>query len=235
MRTLPILALTLPLVVAGGAAQAQDQGLTISAGIKAWATQWTTFSYAPAVGGGSNLIQVAARDKTVLVPLLGARWGNVVGSVSGYASTQYEFVTGGGDRRSEYDLNLGYLVTPGVALTLGYKKVSQRGDFIYEPAGPVAGISATAPLGGAFSLYGAFGYGWMKTPRSSDPRIVEFDADYRLAELGVTYGLALPGFPRTLTFTAGYRLQVLSSKEAQGAQDGRDLTQGLTLGVIAGF
>ena len=77
--------------------------------------------------------------------------------------------------------------------------------------------------------------GRLKTPTSTDPRIVQFDADYRLTEVGLAYNAALGGMPRALALTAGYRMQVLTSKNALGSQDGRDLTQGFTVGVVVTF
>lgn len=217
-----------------GAAHAQDSNLSVSVGVKAWHTQWTTFGYyVNETNGDRVLIQVPAKDKFVYIPHLNARYGNFVGSISGYLPTDHSFVDGGGNRRRELDVNLGYFVLPSVALTVGYKKVGQKApDGNYELSGPVAGLSATAPLGGAFALYGALGLGRMS---DTDASTVKFDADYRLAELGLAYNLPMDRVVKTLSFTLGYRIQVLSSKEALGSQDGRDLTQGLTVGLVAAF
>jgi hypothetical protein len=216
-----------------GAVQAQESGPSVSVGLKAWSTQWTTFGYDTNGGGQTVLTQVPAKDKVVLVPLLSVRWRDWVGSISGYGSTDYEFVDGGSNSRKELDANVGYLVLPGVAVTLGYKKVGQKAATDnYELAGLVAGMSATAPLSSTFSLYGSLGLGRLKDTSAST---VKFDADYRLTEVGVAYTLPMERFTKALTFTLGYRTQVLSSKEALGSQDGRDLTQGLTLGLLAAF
>lgn len=216
-----------------GVAQAQPADFGLSVGLKAWRAQWTTFSFDTNGGGQQVVTQVPAKDETVLIPQLSARYRSVVASLSRYQPTDHDFVAGGGNRRKEIDVNVGYLVTPAVALTLGYKKVGQSdGTDNYELAGAVLGASATAPLGGGFALYGSFGIGRMKDTAAST---VKFDADYRLTEVGLAYGLPLDGWLKTLTFTAGYRTQVLSSKEALGDQDGRDLTQGLAFAVLASF
>lgn len=216
-----------------GAAQAQEADFGLSVGLKAWNTQWTTFSYDTNGGGQQVVTQVPAKDKTVLIPQLSARYRSVVASVSRYQPTDHDFVAGGSNRRKELDVNVGYLVTPAVAVTLGYKKVGQSdGTDNYELAGAVLGASATAPLGGGFALYGSFGFGRMKDTAAST---VKFDADYRLTELGLAYNLPLDRWLKALTFTAGWRTQVLSSKEALGEQDGRDLTQGLAFAVLASF
>jgi hypothetical protein len=224
---------------AAAGAQAQGQGHesggpTVSVGLRGWQTEWDTFSYHVDTGNGNSVVvQAPAEDKFVLLPVLSVRWRDFTGSLSLYPSTDHDFVNGGRGTRKEFDLNLGYFVTPGVALTLGYKKIEQAdGPNVYALSGPVAGVSGTAPLGRDFALYGSFGMGWMKSTGSST---VKFDADYRLSELGIAYTVPTGGFVRAVTLTAGYRTQVLTSKEALGNQDGRDLTQGFTLGAIATF
>lgn len=224
-----------------GPALAQDSGLSVSVGARAWYAEWTTFSFFTTPDGKTNLAltQVAANNKLVVLPVVSVRYGNFSGSLSAFLPTDFSFVGGGGNTRKELDVNLGYDVLPGVALTLGYKKVSQsdiEGNR-YRPAGPVVGISANAPLAGAWSMYGSLGVGKLKTP-SGDA--IDFKADYRLTELGLAYTLSGNQQPQRWTFTAGYRIQVLSSQEAfttpnGESQDARDTTQGLTIGVIATF
>lgn len=226
-RWIRIVLLTLAGVPA--VAGAQDSGLGLSLGLKVWRTQWTTFSYA---NNGTVLTQAPADDKAVTIPVLGLRWRDFTASLSGYGSTNFQLQDGPVNSRREFDLNLGYAVSPGVAVTLGYKKYRQQGERIYELAGPTLGLSATAPLAGAFSMYGTLGLGRMKdTPASN----VYFDAGYQLSEVGFAYNLGTGSWPRALLFTFGYRMQVLISKDALGTQDARDLTQGFALGVIAVF
>lgn len=219
------------------AATAQDNGLSVSVGARAWYMEWTTFSYVVDENGDNvALSQVSANEKFVLVPLLSLRYGRFLASASMVPSTRFHFVDGGSGERREWDLNLGYAVLPGLNLSLGYKSVSQRdGDVRYEPAGPVFGISGSAPLSGGFSLYGSFGAGRLKTPQSGGDDVVKFKTSYRLTELGVAYALAGAQVWPRWTLTAGYRIQVMSSKEAFGSQDGRDTTQGLSFGAVASF
>ena len=109
-----------------GSAWAQDAGLSVSVGARAWYTEWTTFSYLVQNGNNIALTQVSASNKLLLVPLLSVRYGNFVGSASYVPSTQFSFADGGSGKRKEFDANVGYSVLPGLALTLGYKSVSQR-------------------------------------------------------------------------------------------------------------
>jgi hypothetical protein len=220
------------------AALAQDPGVSVSLGVRAWYTQWSTFSYLTDANGVDNiaLTQVSAGDKLALVPVLSARYGNFVGSMSMLPATRFNFVDGGSGTRREYDLNLGYTVLPGLNLTLGYKKVSQRdGEYRYEPGGVVLGLSGSAPLASGFALYGSLAVGKLKTPQSGGDKVVKFDADYRLTEVGLAYALVGGQASPRWTLSAGYRMQVMSSKEAFGLHDGRDTTQGFTLGAIATF
>jgi hypothetical protein len=219
------------LLCGAATAQAQDSGLSVSVGVRGWNTQWDTFSYA---GNPQVVTQSPANEKFVLVPLLSVRYRDFVGSLSLYPSTDHSFIDGSTGNRKELDLNLGYYVSPGVAVTLGYKKLEQSdGSDIYALSGPVLGVNGTASLGRDFSLYGTFGLGRLKTTSAST---VQFSsADYRLSEVGLAYTLATPSIAKAVTFTLGYRTQVLSSKDAAEGQDGRDLTQGLTLGFVTTF
>lgn len=217
-----------------GIAQAQESNLSVTLGVRAWNAQWDTFSYQDTGGGNFVITQTPADEKFVLVPLLSVRYGAFVGHLSMYPSTDHHFINAGGSgTRKELDVNVGYFVAPGVVATLGYKRI-ERSDSgnRFSLNGPVAGVSLTASLGGDFALYGNVVLGRLKT-RSGD--LIQFDVDYRLSEVGVAYAVTPPSIAKALTFTVGYRSQVLSAKDAVQGQDGRDLTQGLTLGVLATF
>lgn len=235
MRTLSCL-VSLACLAAG--AQAQGSDISVSGGLKVWNTKWTTFGYGPVDNGSRVLTQVDSETKPVLLPLLSVRWGQWLGSLAAYQSTQHREVgaTSGG-KREELDANIGYAVLPGAALTLGYKRVTQAaGIFEYKLAGPVLGVSASAPLGGALSVYGNFALGRFK-PKGN----VDIDADYRLLEAGLAYTVGLERVLRSVTFTLGWRNQVLVSKNAISpptdavSRDAHDLTEGFTLGVVATF
>jgi len=51
----------------------------------------------------------------------------------------------------------------------------------------------------------------------------------------LAYTIYTGGWLQRWVFTGDYRIQVMGSKEALGSQDGRDTTQGFSLGAIATF
>jgi hypothetical protein len=179
------------LLCSADAALAQDPGVSVSVGARIWDTEWTTFSYFTDDNTPPNnlaLTQVSASNELAIMPIVSVRYRDFVGSISALPSTRFSFPDDGSGTREEFDANVGYFVMPGLALTLGYKKVSQSGNAgRYRPAGPVVGVNANAPLGGAWSLYGSLGVGRLKTPGGDE---IDFEADYRLAELGLAYTAA---------------------------------------------
>ena len=237
MKTIALTILAVTALVSSRA-QAQDSPLAFTVGARAWYTDWTTFSYYPGKENVPNvaLTQVSAQAKLVVLPTASVRWNDFFASVSGMPSARFSFDDGTDGRRSEFDVNAGYRVMPSLAVTLGYKKVSQSGSAgRYRPAGPVIGASANAPLGNGVSVYGSLAIGRLHTPSGDD---IRFKANYQLAEVGLAYALTADR-PRW-TLTGGYRIQTMRSKDAlldpDGRElDGRDTTQGVTLGVNATF
>lgn len=223
-------------LVSTTAAQAQDAGLGISAGLKAWSTHWTTWGYGSDSDGNPAITQSPTNKKTLTIPVLGLRWRDFIASIGGFGSTTFTYPDTSTITRKELDVNVGYYLSPGAAVTLGYKRTGQRaGQNNYELGGPTLGLTATSPLAGGFSVYGLLGLGRLKETGSSN---VLFDADYQLSEVGVSYLLPIGGWLRALSFTAGYRMQVINSRDALSPgprQDARDLTQGFTFGVIGAF
>lgn len=217
-------------------AQAQDAEWSVSVGLRAWSVGWTTFSYfTDPADPDTNLAltQASASNKVVLMPQLSVRHGKFTGSMTLMPTSKgFAFDDEPRDRR-EFDVNLGYSVTPGLTLSLGWKGVWQRkATSVYRPSGPVVGLSASAPLEGALSMYGNLGVGRLKTPSGDS---VAFDAAYRLTEVGLAYAFSSGSMPQRWTATAGYRMQVLTSKQAFPGRDGQDTTQGFTFGLLATF
>jgi len=219
---------------------AQKTDFNVTVGARAWYTEWTTFSYLvdPDTEENLALTQNSANEQLAVIPVISARYGKFMASISGIPSTNFSFNDGTKGSREEFDINVGYFVMRGVAVTLGYKKVEQSGGTLrYRPSGPVLGVNAIAPIQGSWSLYGNLAIGDLKTP-SGD--VVDFAMAYRLAEVGLAYTLEGKSKPKHWTFIAGYRMQVMNSKDAfvtltDTAQDGLDTTQGFSLGVLATF
>jgi len=220
------------ILSSAGAASAQEESWSITAGVRAWRMDWTTFSYiADEAGNNIALTQKSASEKVALMPSLTVRYGRWLGTVSGVTPTRLSFDDDTVDKRSEWDASVGYSVLPGLTATLGYKRVTQRaGTNAYRPGGPVLGVSANVPIGEGLSLYGSLGLGRFNTPSGDQ---IKFKATYSLTEVGLGYALNTD-FPRW-TLTGGYRMQVMRSKEAFDNQDGRDTTQGVTLGLRVTF
>lgn len=215
--------------------QAQESNFDFSVGLKAWNTEWTSWGYfTDDADNNLGIKETPLKSKLVFIPLLSGRYKDFVASISGFTATSFDYVEGGSIRRKEFDANLGWLFTPGVAASVGYKYQSQFiPDSTFSMEGPTISISGTVPIRGAFSMYGTVGLGRLKTTSSSN---VQFDRiDYQLSEVGAAYSIGVGNVPKAVSITLGYRMQVLNTKDAFGSQDARDLTQGFTLGVFAVF
>jgi hypothetical protein len=243
---------------ASGKARAADLAdVQVALGVKIWFNEWTSWD---PVSTGNDTIQViqsvAANTHVSAIPQASVRYGNWFASGSYFVDTDY---TLGGRidpavgtlgalaaERKEFDGNLGYFILPGLSATLGYKQIDQ--DFstgLYKWTGPTVGLAASAPLSGWLAFYGTFAYGRLNldasTPDAAQRRT--FSADYELGELGLSYGLGTPLPHLSFSFTAGYRIQVVSTRKFDvstgfgGYQpvDVHDVTQGPAISVFARF
>jgi hypothetical protein len=230
------------LLVLGAAAPpalAQDGGITASAGLRAWYTSWTTFTYILNPNDADEALglgQKTADPRLVVMPSLGLRWRDWSATVSALPSTTYD-LPGGTGSRQEYDITFGWSLMPGLIVNAGYKRVLQReGAVRYEPKGLVLGLSGTAGIEGPWALYGNVAVGRLRTSGPATKTNVSFETDYRAAEVGIGYTVVSGAWGvKRWTVTGGYRLQVLGSREAFGPEAGRDETNGFTFGVIAAF
>lgn len=229
-------------------AQAQESNFGISLGTKVWLSEWTTWFNAVNENNDEVVTQRSSDTKAIVIPVLSMRYKDFIASFSGAVKTEHEFPRPGTTskfKRKEQDLNLGYYLTPGLAATVGYKRFSQisssSGNTIFEVAGPTIGLSATSNLAGGFSVYGALGLGPLKVKDSA----TDFKADYSLSEVGLAYTVGLGRFVRSITFTGGYRTQIVKAKDIlvrdldnvlpSARQHASDVTQGFTLGIVASF
>ncbi len=244
-------------------AVADDSDLSLSVGLKGWESSWTTWRPATVFysSGATTITQPLNSDtRFVLTPQASVRYGSLLLSAS-YLSPETYSLSGNIDsqlsppvnvsgRRSELDINGGYYVLPGLALTLGYKQIRQdygAGELVWS--GPTIGLAGAAPLGsGNWALYGTYGFGLfkLKLPVGSPDFAANqnsFSADYSVGELGLSYSVSLGHVLKFIRFTAGYRAQVLSTLDyALASSNGtvtkqtqHDYTQGPTVGIYGSF
>jgi hypothetical protein len=237
----------LALTVAASTAQAQESDFTMTFGTKVWVAEWSTWFLDENTNNDQVINQKSAKAKAIVIPQLGFRYKDFVGSVSGSIASKHEFTQPGVTaefKRRELDVNFGYYITPGLAASLGYKKFDQidaAGNKVYQVSGPTIGVSAASPLSGGFSVYGALGLGALRI--KSAPANVS--ADYSLSEVGLGYTVPLGRFVKSMNLSAGYRTQVIKARGIELAdttgtvgsvkQDARDVTQGFTLGAVFAF
>ena len=194
---------------------------------KAWFAKWDsvvidTQIVPPSAASPAPLLKLSNRhiqmDETVPLTSFGARIGpwSLAATVGWSTDFSDAKVAGGSMSRSEYDVNLGYAVTPNVTLALLYKggKNDVRGvagsaapeavAFSQTLKGWGAGITATAPLAERLSGYATLAYG---TGHSSVSLVDQrLPVKYATAELGLAY--RIPDFLGGRTsIQAGYRRQ----------------------------
>jgi hypothetical protein len=240
--------------------------LRVSGGLRLWSAKWDSWNVNPVATGvylGDSRYEVVeasgCREKLALVPFVSLRYGAVFVSASAMTNTSYQLhetgTPGGfdvGSSRSEFDFNLGYVFSPGVSLSLGNKRITQRfGPDGYQWSGPVLGLSAGAPLSSGWGLYTSLGLGRLrgKFSRSDAAGHTRFGTDYRLMEAGFTYNVPTSvTWMRSLVLTTGYRIQRMATKGyslavtpsvgSPGENSSADLvdtTQGLVLGLQGTF
>jgi len=234
-------------------------------GYKSWFNTWQTAfnSYPPE--GGANIMTITS--DTVAAPIFSAslKISNLLIAGSFMTTPDYTFpvfedvlvtgptpttaspnsflqykVTGS---RKEQDINLGYYISPAIALTVGYKQVKQTyNDFDYNTSeflgsswtkysGPIVGITGGGSLGAGFAFYGNFSFGVLKGEFEGDSET--FNANYSSTELGIAYRPV-----SFLSFLVGYKYQTIDSKLSDPAfnnQVALDVTKGFILGANLTF
>jgi hypothetical protein len=158
--------------------------------------------------------------------------------------------------RSEYDVNLGYAVTPNITAVVLYKGGKSEIPAIVGSIAPQAfrniqrlrgagfGLSGRYHLGENWNIYGSAAYGPGHTTLSTGER---YNFRYSVAEAGVGY--RIPGAPGNLSLTAGYRYQNLDFRHGpdyaialttpptpmNGTQRVESATKGWTMGLACSF
>jgi hypothetical protein len=244
-------------------AQQADQPVSsawsFSVGLKAWANEWTSWEVNRVQLGGSSLqalTPISSDTSVAFTPFASARYERFFVSAGYMTPTEYTLEGSLGTRkgiRTEIDANLGYDVLPGVAVTTGYKRLSQDVGGTFRWSGPTVAASVSAPLVAGVGVYGTYGLGWFKVklPAPDSDGHTSLNANYSLSEFGLTYSLGRARFAgvASLTFALGYRSQTvrtrnyaLASQPVGGGtsttyahDDPRDFTQGITLTVIGSF
>lgn len=218
------------------AAHAADEGsyssdLSFSAGVRLWSNQWQANS--DIIPGSNHIIRADSNTKLVAIPVFSVRYQNFGASFSYFANTKYNLFNGANTNsisRSESDINLSYSLLPGLSASLGYKSIEWGNVSI---KGPILGVSASAPIGSGFGVYGTTGFGWLKTKAG----VAESsNTDYALGDLGLSYSIDTSSTAvKGLTATVGYRFQNITAKKLINGRDFKDTTSGLTIGLIGSF
>jgi hypothetical protein len=229
---------------------AAGKNLYFSIGVKVWAAEWQT-----TMQGSGNITSTSAPAEPVLIPALGIKYRDFFVSGSYFNATKFDFqkfssienygpptgfavtTTKVTAERGESDLNAGFYIFRSVALSLGYKQISQKYHSLYTTPGladfesdsettikgPTIGIVASASIGEGLGIYENFSYGQLKATYTGGSHTD--DARYISSELGFTYraGIAL--------MSLGYKYQAIDTKVADTELVGPDVTKGFLFGV----
>lgn len=257
--------------------------LEFTVGLKAWNTTWqsylpaivvgTTPGGAPAVGEVINSTE--GNTQVAALPTMTLRYSRFFLS-AGYARYSANFdlnsapvaatnspniITSRHDHigRRELDINAGYFVLPGFALTVGYKGARENRESSSQAAPGIALNLLNAKFDGlllgalgsyeivpGFSGYGQFGYGIGRgkfkygeaTPAPGTQ--VKNNPRYILTEIGVAYQLPIKSqWVQRTSVALGYRSQTVKQKAPSivGGEERefRDVKDGIVLSLNATF
>jgi hypothetical protein len=241
--------IALAFVVAGASGLAWADGeaagseLQWTVGARFWVADWS--SWAIKRSSADYVVQAHADTRLAVIPLMSVQYGKASVSLSSLLGTQYKLAAPSSDdhayqlnaKRSEFDLNAGYQLLPGLRGILGYKTIQQNFGVNYKWAGPFAGISASSELQGPLGMYGNFSLGRFTLSASSQPS--KPGASYVLGEFGLAYGLGPVLGVGQASVTVGYRAQVLRTNGYRATSalttDVQDTTQGFVAGAYCAF
>ncbi|MEQ1635284.1 MAG: hypothetical protein ABL903_01255 [Methylococcales bacterium] len=168
-------------------------------------------------------------------------------------------------KREEWDINVGYALTPNIAFLTGYKSVRQHFDiqnsfstqnlltgrttdantenkqYIFDLDGPLLGLALSAPMAHGFGTYFNYMHGFM-TEHHSDSNTgqgVSSAADYNLIEGGLSYSLDGNFIPAGTPISAAaiYAGYRYQWIEVQSDENrgNKDITQGFAAGLNLAF
>jgi hypothetical protein len=225
-------------------------------GLKAWANEWS-LPLELGVGDKTQIFEFESDTAITPIPAFLATYRNFFIGGSYLLDTDYDFpsqqyrtayINDNGERayiedwdfdvfgsRKEWDVNIGYFITPNIAISLGYKNLERevawtftyvddstytfKSTYPLSVSAPIIGISASAPVSDKFNLYGNLAYGWLSGDASynylfeneRETTNLDVDGNYLLGELGFGYVIPLKQkFASAVTINAGYRFQRLN-------------------------
>ncbi len=179
---------------------------SVTVGLKAWANEWQSWNDPGSAGMGTAKatainpsVTIKYKDFFVSGGFMPKKTYDVPSSLNG-VTTQAS--------RKEMDLSVGYYVHPQLALTLGYKQITQTwGTVDYVWKIPAVGLSAAAPLQGTnVFMYGNAAIGWASVSTNPASKAVVWNykgGTYTTTEVGLGYAIT-PSF----RLTGGYKYQV---------------------------
>jgi len=269
------LILLLALLAAAGPSMAAEQStpvgkdLTLAIGMKLWYNTWQSSRPAnvnqPGYNG-FNVISYTSDSNVAYIPSISLKFKDFFISASYLNAPEYKFqpysdVNIGSAptftaytvnhtttaKRTDFDTNIGFYLTPNFAFTMGYKVVSQEitdttsgvgvtsTTSVLKPTykGLTYGIVASVPIGEGFGLFGNLAMGKMDMEYKGGSSNL-YNTDYYSTELGIAYRVqSMP-----LSFTLGYRLQSIEQKLPDYKTGGSkttpiaaDVTKGTTFGM----
>lgn len=215
-----------------------NENFGVSLGAKVWYMNWSTWF---PLARNSN-IALNADSEFVVVPSATIRLGKFFLNGSYALPTDfsfYEFDTETNTNirmdgeREEYDVNLGFKITPNLAATIGWKDVTQTftypgttGSDEWNWSGPTLGLAGNAMMSEKFGMYGNLAYGIMDVNAASMD-----SAEYLSYELGLVF-VPVSAFNMTL----GYKSQFIDSEFKYSSDDiAHDVTRGVVLGANFNF
>lgn len=232
-------ALTAAFVVGSGAAFANDSSepkdWSVTLGLKAWANEWQSWETPAGVWLGGSTFGTA--NATSLNPSLTVKYKDFFVSGGVMNKTNYSISnTAGGAAtpasRKESDLSVGYYVLPQVALTLGYKQITQTwGTQTWVWRIPAVGISAASAIQDTkMFMYGNAAIGKSSISTSGVDTAPQYSGGtYTTAEFGLGYSLT-----QSFRLTGGYKFQSSPTSMNPYFAGGRvtmvDTTRGFVLG-----
>lgn len=217
-----------------------NDSFSVSLGLKTWFNKWSSPASSTPSSGTPSFRSIQSSSETDVIPQLTSRYGNWFASGSYLLPLNFHFsdsLSSFSAKRSEWDLNVGYFVLPGLAVSLGKKYVEldySDPSAKWEMDGFTLGLSASAPIADRVGLYGNFAAG---LDSKFDQAANSYDNDYYLVEVGLSYSIPNLAGAKNVSLTGGYRQQIIRLNDPiqPFVGEAKDETRGLSLGLVASF